>query len=388
LIRDGQPVLKPDYKLEWSRLHPGYPVQVPVVDIVEIGAGGGSIAWTDTQGAFRVGPHSAGADPGPACYGLGGTQPTVTDAKLLTGVLDPDRFAGGRMELDMALAACAMRPLAEHLRCSIADAACAVIRLVEANMINALKLVTVQRGHDPRELTLVASGGGGPMHAAALGRELGVRRTVIPRYAGLFSAWGMLAARPRLDLRRTQFMSVSPGTAEAVRGVFAELRQEATAHFIGTPATALSFTAAIDMRYAGQEHSVAVAIDPAWLTVADLLAAFHSAHRRAYTFALPDTQAELVTFHLAVELDAPRVGLPLLAPGGSVADARRGERPVLFSGERAPVRATVYERDALPPCAELPGPALVEEATSTTLILPAQLLRVDPHGLLVIEKAG
>ena len=384
LIRDGQPVLKPDYKLEWSRLDPGYPVQVPVVDIVEIGAGGGSIAWTDPHGAIRVGPHSAGADPGPACYGLGGAQPTVTDAKLLTGVLDPERFAGGRMRLDRARAAVAMQPIAAHLRCSIADAARAVIRLVESGMINALKLVTVQRGHDPRDLTLVASGGGGPMHAAELGRELGVRRVVVPRHAGLFSAWGMLAARPRLDLRRTRFLPVSPAMPDIARAVFAELQAEAAAHFAGSAARDMAFALAIDMRYAGQEHSVAVSVDPATLSVAGLMAAFHAAHRRAYTFDLPDTPAELVTFHLAAELDAPRVDLPLLAARGTVADARLGERAVLFTELPAPLSTPVYDRDALPPGAMLAGPALVEEATSTTLVLPDQTLQVDPHGLLVI----
>ncbi len=386
LIRDGKPVLKPDYKLEWSRLDPGYPVQVPVVDIVEIGAGGGSIAWTDPHGAIRVGPHSAGADPGPACYGLGGTLPTVTDAKLLTGVLDPARFAGGSIRLDMALAAAAMQPLAAHLGCSVTNAARAVIRLAEAGMMNALKLVTVQRGHDPRDLTLVASGGGGPMHAAELGRELGARRVVIPRFAGLFSAWGMLAARPRLDLRRTHFLPVSAGMPAQVGAIFRDLSGEADAHFISAATGAAIVTRAVDMRYAGQEHSVAVPIDPDRLTPNGLMAAFHAAHRRAYTFALPDTPAELVTFHLAVERDAPRVELPLLPQTGTVAGAQRGVRNVLFADLPGPVTTAVYERDALPPGADLPGPLLIEEATATTLVLPGQTLRTDPHGLLIIEE--
>jgi N-methylhydantoinase A len=261
-----------------------------------------------------------------------------------------------------------------------------VIRLAEASMINALKLVTVQRGHDPRDLTLVASGGGGPMHAAELGRELGVRQTVIPRFAGLFSAWGMLAARPRLDLRRTRFMAVSPLTADAVRSIFSVLRHEAAMHFAGAPPTAVSFTAAIDMRYVGQEHSVAVGVEPATLTVAELMASFHAAHRRAYTFDLPETPAELVTFHLAVELDAPRVGLPTLPSAGSIADARRGVRSVLFSGLPDPLPTPVYDRDALPPNAALAGPALVEEATATTVVLPGQALHVDSYGLLVIQE--
>ena len=166
LVRNGQPVLRPDYKLEWSRLSQGYPLQVPVVDIVEIGAGGGSIARIDENGSIKVGPQSAGSDPGPACYGRGGKDPTVTDAVVLTGVVDPQRFAGGRIKLAPELSATAFEPIASALQVSIVAAAKAVISLAEANMINALKLVTIQRGHDPRDLTMVVSGGGGPMHAA------------------------------------------------------------------------------------------------------------------------------------------------------------------------------------------------------------------------------
>jgi N-methylhydantoinase A len=262
LIRDGQPVLKSDYKLEWTRLVPGYPVQVPVVDIVEIGAGGGSIAYFGPAGELRVGPESAGADPGPACYGRGGEKPTVTDAKLLTGAIDPDRFAGGRMRLDKALAAAAYRPVAERLGTSVLGAAEAAIRLAEANMINALKLVTIQRGHDPRDLTMVVSGGGGPMHAATLGRELGVKRTVIPRHVGLFSAWGMLAARPRLDLRQTSFSTLSADTPETARALFRRLEDEAAAYFGASPGAMLIFDRQIEMRYVGQEHTVAASFDP------------------------------------------------------------------------------------------------------------------------------
>jgi N-methylhydantoinase A len=387
LVRDGRPVLKPDYRLEWSRRDPGYPVQVPVVDIVEIGAGGGSIAWTDAQGRLHVGPQSAGADPGPACYARGGTAPTVTDAKLLTGVLDPERFAGGQFRLDVDRAAAAFAPLARHLNLPLVAAADAVIRLAEAGMINVLKLLTVQRGHDPRDLTLLAAGGGGPMHAAVLGRELGVRRVVVPRYAGLFSAWGMLAARPRLDLRRTQFAPVGPDTPALVARVFAELRAEAAAYF-ATDAAALHFAAAIDMRYAGQEHTVAVATAPEIANADNLLAAFHAAHEQAYTFSLPDTPAEMVTFHLTAERDAPQVTLPELPPTGTVDAARLGERPVYFGESGESLVTPLFDRATLPPGTCLPGPLLVQEPTATTLVLPGQALSVERHGLLVIEETG
>ena len=385
LLRDGRPALKADYRLEWTRLSPGYPVQVPVVDIVEVGAGGGSIARVDATGRLHVGPESAAADPGPACYARGGTEPTVTDAKLLTGVLDPERFAGGRIRLDPARAAAAFAPLGTRLGLSAVEAADAVIRLAEANMVNMLKLVTIQRGHDPRDLTLLASGGGGPMHASVLGRELGVRQIVVPRYAGLFSAWGMLAARPRLDLRQTHYAAVTAEAPSLVARMFGTLMKEAAAH-LDCPADRLHVTCNIDMRYAGQEHTVAVATDPDSCDAGRLLEAFHTAHELAYTFRMPDTPAEMVTFHLAAELDTPQVRLPELHAPSSVEDASLGQREVFFGEFGGWLPADVFDRDLLPAGARLPGPMLVLEPTTTTLVLPGQMLRVERHGLLLIAE--
>jgi N-methylhydantoinase A len=382
LVRDGRMVLRPDYKLEWTRLAPGYPVQVPVVDIVEIGAGGGSIARIDESGAIRVGPQSAGSDPGPACYARGGTAPTVTDAKLLTGAIDPYEFAGGKIRLNPALAARAFAPLAAHLGLSVVAAAEAVIGLAEANMINALKLVTIQRGHDPRDLTMVVSGGGGPMHGATLGRELGVKRIVVPRHAGLFSAWGMLAARPRIDLHRTRLMALNDDSLAAALEIFATLEREAAERF--APASALVLpTHAIEMRYAGQEHTVATRFDPT-AGLPALFTAFHAAHEQAYTFRLDDTGVEMVTFHLAAELDTPRIGMPELSGTGRLADALAGHRDLCVGGNA--VSAPVYHRERLPAGARFDGPALVDEATTTTMVLPGQHVRVDRFGLLSIEE--
>jgi N-methylhydantoinase A len=385
LIRDGQPVLKSEYKLEWTRLVPGYPVQVPVVDIVEIGAGGGSIAHIGPAGELRVGPESAGADPGPACYGRGGEKPTVTDAKLLTGAIDPDRFAGGRMRLDKALAEKAFRPIAEHLGTSVLGAAEAAIRLAEANMINALKLVTIQRGHDPRDLSMVVSGGGGPMHAAMLGRELGVRRTVIPRHVGLFSAWGMLTARPRFDLRQTSFSTLGAATPETARALFRRLEEEAAAYFGARADTPLVYDRQIEMRYVGQEHTVATPFDPDG-DADKLREAFHAKHEQTYTFRLPDTDVELVTYHLGAELDTPRVDLPEIATAGPLEAALIGELDVYFGENGGESRANVYDRERLPPGAVLDGPVLIEEATATTLVLPGQRATIDRFGLIAIEE--
>ena len=386
-IEDGEPQVTTDYRLEATRIRYGYPVRVPVIDIVEIGAGGGSIAWFDEGGTLCVGPRSAGADPGPACYGRGGAEPTVTDAKLITGVLNPANFAGGRLSLDVGRARAAMGKVADGLGCRVNEAAVAVIRLVDANMINALKLVSIQRGHDPRDFALMVGGGGGAMHGASLGRELGVKEIAVPRFPGLFSAWGMLATAPRRDfvltaLRRAESLDIAD-----VRALFAELHEEAERYF-ASEGRHDTFTTAchIDMRYAGQEHAVTVPIDLDRTTRDSLLDAFHAAHERAYTFRLADTAVELVTFRLTATADVARPELtPWAAEGRSAEAAARGIREVDF-GEDGRHETRIYDRDLLPPGFETDGPVIVEEPSSTTLIFPGQCVRVDDLGFLRITE--
>jgi len=316
LIRGGEPQVDSRYSLERSRLSPGYPLLLPVVDIVEIGAGGGSLAQIAANGSLAVGPESAGADPGPACYGRGGAGATVTDAKLLTGVLDPERFAGGRLRLEAAAAAAAMRPLAQELGLSVEAAALAVIRVAEANMINALRLVSVQRGHDPRDFALLVSGGGGAMHGAALARELGAGEVLVPPHAGIFSAWGMLATVPRLDRERALRATLSQSSLEAVEPQFAEMAAEAAAHFAAfAPDAGIAHLRALDLRYRGQEHSVTVPVQAG--AAADAVRkAFDAAHERAYTFRLDDAEAELVGLRVSSRLDWPVLAPPPLDPVG------------------------------------------------------------------------
>ena len=381
LVLDGRPTLKDEYRLEWSRLNPGYPVQVPVVDIVEIGAGGGSIARIADDGALTVGPESAGADPGPACYGQGGRHPTVTDAKLICGVLDPGRFAGA-VRLDRAAAADAFAALAARMGRDVETAASAAIAVAEAKMINALKLVSVQRGHDPRDMALLVSGGAGPMHAASLGRELGVARVIVPPMAGLFSALGMLSTAPRVDVARTRLPADASrfrdrsGDPLRTRG-----RGAGSARRRRRPADRRN----VDMRYRGQEHTVAVAAGPDIGDVATS-SAFGSAHEKAYTFRLDGTPAELVTYAVTASAAAPRVEpAPRPAPPRSH-DTHRLPRRIL-AGSTA-FYAAVYDRDALPVGSVGSGPALVEEATSTTLVLPGQTFTVDDLGCLVIAEGA
>ncbi len=389
-IEDGTPKVTTEYRLEYSRTQFGYPLRVPVVDIVEIGAGGGSIAWFDKAGLLKVGPVSAGADPGPACYGRGGTEPTVTDAKLITGVINPTNFAGGQFDLDEDKAHVAMEKVARGIGLDVAAAAVAVIRTVEANMINALKLVSIQRGHDPRDFAMVVGGGGGPMHGAALGRELGVKEVIVPLYPGLFSAWGMLATEPRRDFMQTVLRRAEEVEAGDVRVLFARLKQEAEQYFrtdVHMADAEIAFEGRIDLRYLGQEHTVTVPVDLEAAKVESILAAFHDAHEKTYTFRLDDTPVEFVTYRLAASAKVPRPELKMLASEGrSLEAARKPARTVDFA-EDGRHDAAVYERDRLPAGATLEGPLVVEEATATTLIHPGQTLRVDPFGFLRITDA-
>lgn len=387
LIRDGRPQLAPQYNLDKTRIWPGYPVQVPVVDIVEIGAGGGSIAWLDEGGRLHVGPRSAGSEPGPACYGRGGDLPTVTDAKLVIGILDPVNFANGQMQLDLDAARAAFQPIATALGTSIEGAALAVVRIAEAGMIDALKLVTVQRGHDPRELSFVVSGGAGPMFASKLGRELHVRSTVIPVFPGIFSAWGMLAAYPSVDIRRTHFGEANAAVMETVSGIFDELVEEALRHFGVADRERLTLTCRLEARYKGQEHSVGAAFEPRW-TTQRFLETFHAAHETAFTFSLPGTPVEVTNVHLHAELVANVVGLAQLpGDGRSLEGATMGACKVFIDEAAGWVECRRLDRERLPIDVDITGPLLVEEATTTTLVLPGQVLRMQPAGLLVIREA-
>ena len=361
-----------------------------MVDIVEIGAGGGSIAWFDKAGLLKVGPLSAGAEPGPACYGRGGEEPTVTDAKLITGVINAANFADGQFILDETKARSAMEKIARILNISVEQAAVAVIRTVDANMINALKLVSIQRGHDPREFAMVVGGGGGAMHGAPLGRDIGVKDIIVPLYPGLFSAWGMLATEPRCDFMQTVLQRAEEVDAADIRALFNRLKQSAEKYFRTDANMAdaeITYEDRIDLRYLGQEHSVTVPVTTETATVESILANFHDAHEKTYTFRLDDTPVEFVTYRLAASANVPRPVLnKLSAEGRSLEAARQDSRMVDFP-EDGRHEAAVYARDKLPAGTLLNGPLIVEEATSTTLVHPGQKLRVDDFGFLHITNA-
>ena len=391
LIEGGEVQITTDYRLEATPRSSGYPLKTPTVDIVEIGAGGGSIAWFDTGGALRVGPLSAGADPGPACYGRGGVEPTVTDALLISGVLDPAYFLGGQLRVDLALSRRAYEPIATRLAVSIEEAAAGVIRVVNAQTIDALKLISVRRGYDPRDFTLVAFGGGGPTHAGALLDELGARRLVIPPFPGTFSAWGMLLTEPRVDRVRTRVLPLETTDPDAIERLFAESEADAIAALSAQGFAAETIPPprrGLDMRYRGQEHTVEVPVSGGdALDREALSAAFHERHRRRYTFALEETPVEIV--NIRVTATAPISRPALGTPGAIAGNPRKGARSVLFgNGDGAPVTRPVstpiFERARLPLGFTVTGPVIVEEPSTTTVVHPGQQLWVDAAGNLVI----
>jgi N-methylhydantoinase A len=384
LVERGDVRVTSEYHIERSPLHAGYPLKVPVVDVVEIGAGGGSIAWIDPAGALKVGPHSAGADPGPACYGLEGSEPTLTDGNVIAHRINPEYFLGGRIRLDVERAREALRPIADALEVSVEEAALGVIRIANANMIHLLKLVSVRRGRDPREFSIVAFGGGGSMHATALARELRVPRVIVPPAPGHFSAWGMLASDLRHDVVQTRFVRAEAldraasdeiwrGLEERLLGTFADER---------VPPERVTFARSADMRYAGQEHTVNVPI-PDGYDPGETARRFHNLHDQLYTFRL-SSPIEFVNFRLTGFGTVRKPELARIATNGDGSAARKGVRGVDFD-ELGRHEATIYERSLLGAGAELEGPAVVEEPAASTVVFPGQRLRVDEYGNVIIE---
>jgi N-methylhydantoinase A len=360
----------------------GYPVQVPVVEVVEIGAGGGSIAWVDDAGGLHVGPQSAGAEPGPACYGAGGEEPTVTDANLVCGRLDPAYFLGGSMPLQADAAWQALERLGDRLGVGVREAARGVLRFATAQMVHAIRLVSVRRGHDPRDFTFIAYGGAGPLHAAPLARELGVSRTVIPPAPGNFSAFGMLLSELRSDAVRTHIGELDPAI---LAQLFDELEKQARAE-LEEPAGTLEVSRFAELRYVGQEHGIELPLPPGPIDDAAMGSLRHDFDRRseeAYAFSLR-VRVEMVSARVSVSAPVAPVRWNVARFGaGRSFDDRQVDFDV-HGGERT---ATVIERSALTSRESMTGPCVVQEEASTTVVLPGQRVVADELGNLVITEA-
>jgi N-methylhydantoinase A len=385
LIEDGNVKISTDYYVERTRRTPGYPIQTPVSEIVEIGNGGGSIAWVDAGGKLHVGPRSAGALPGPVAYGRGGTEPTTTDANLLLGRIDPASFAGGEVQPDWTAVRRAFDALGRKLGVSGDEAARGVVRIANANMTNALRLVSTNKGYDPRDFALIAFGGGGPMHAVALARELKVPRVIVPINSSVFSAWGMLLTDLRRDFVQTRLLPLAVSSAPAIAAQFRGMVAEAEAGFradgIDAGASQLACEYLLDMRYQGQEHTVKVAVPLAGeaLDVGHAAELFHVAHEKRYTYRLGNP-VQIVNFHLVARVLVPKPDLPRRAVTGcTLADAVSGRRRVDYDADGIH-NATIYDGTRLEPGMELHGPAVVQEAVVTLVVGPGQRVTIDPYG--------
>ncbi|QOR70591.1 hydantoinase/oxoprolinase family protein [Ruania alkalisoli] len=388
LVREGRPTSSTGMTLD------GRPVRAPMLDINTVGAGGGSIAWIDEGGHLKVGPRSAGADPGPACYGRGNDEPTVTDANVVLGILNQETLLGGAMPIDASRSFSAVERLGSQLGLSAVETAQGIISVVTANMVRAIRVISVQRGYDPADYALVAFGGAGPLHSGRLAAELGVRRTLIPQRPGALSALGMLMTELRADFSRTHIAVLDHRNVTWISEAFRSLDQDARDWFDRerVPAPAQNTRWVADLRYVGQNYELTVPVpatdaDDAWRrTVA---ASFHDAHHTRYGYASPDQPVEIVTVRIEATGDVPRAQFPCQERTDvPICAAQAGTREVFLPeyDERRPV--PLYDRRLLQHGHVVHGPAVIEQYDTTFLVLPGQDVHVDPWLVLVAEPGA
>ena len=380
LIEDGNLKFASESKVE------GYPVQISTIDLNIVGAGGGSVAWLDDWGGLHVGPRSAGANPGPVCYGIGGTEPTVTDANLITHRLDPDYFLGGEMPLDAEAAYRAIdEKIARPLAMTTMEAAIGILEIANATMIRAIKLVTVERGYDPHDFVLIAFGGAGPLHATRLAEELEIPVVIVPPYPGNTSAFGMVMADMRYDYvaTRIQYLDgMEPTCAEdTLQDLEAQAHNQLTAE--GIPVDRQLLTRSCDVRYFGQAYELNIPIQGQIVSNDDLHRlglAFHATHRRTHGHSMEGDPVEVVNFRVSAIGTSPELHLVNQWTNGR--KALKGRRDVFFRD--GTIRSPVYDRHSLKSGHQIDGPAVLEQIDSTTIICPGQSGRVDINGNLII----
>ncbi len=376
LIVDGSPSTSNEAKIE------GLPIQMSVVDINVIGAGGGSIAWEEA-GAMRVGPQSAGSDPGPICYGRGGDRPTVSDANLVLGRLDGANFAGSQVTLDAAAAEKAMESMGARFGLGAPAMAQGIVDIINAKMADAIRTITIRQGIDPRDFTLVAFGGAGPAQAAALADELGTRDVIVPVLPGAFSAWGMLQTDVRHDFKITHYGFWDQMTAADIERGFSRLECEGRAELVtdGVPDRNVSFERAIDFRYHGQEYVLTIQVPNETLDLESVRTSFDAAYARQYGHNNPEARVEMTNLRIAAlgKLDRPDPAEP--GPADSAPERRRS---VYFSGNAIPT--AIVQRAVIGPDETVRGPAIIEEGTATTLVPPGWKATVITGGNLLLGR--
>ena len=397
LIEHGTPRITKEYEVgtaaraERGAKGAGYPIRTPVIDLVEIGAGGGSIAWVDPGGVLRVGPQSAGADPGPVSYGQGGTEPTITDANLVLHRLDPDHFLGGEMHLDEEAAYRAIKEkCADPLGLDVVEVALGIVEIANTAMVNALRRISVQRGYDPRDFVLVAFGGAGPVHANRLAAELEIPTVLVPMSPGTTSAMGLLVTDLKHDYSTTLIQRADRLDVEMVNRLYHEMEERGKKALLaeGMEHSSIGFERQVDMRYVGQSYELPIPLGDGKVEDAleRMLQHFHEEHERAYGFAAPGEPVEFVTLrHTAVGSIAKPKLHELPERSGDVNAARRAVRQVYFAEAGGFVDCPSYDRYQLAAGGVIEGPAIVEEMDSTTVIHPGFLAEVDRYGNLLIR---
>ena len=387
LLQDGQCQLASE-----AVVH-GYPIKAPMLDIHTVGAGGGSIAYVDNGGLLKVGPRSAGANPGPVCYGLGNTEPTVTDANVVLQTLNPTHLLAGRMAINRQLAVDAIAGLAEKLGLGVMETAQGILSVVIANMARAIRVISVQRGHDPRDYALVAFGGAGPLHAARLAKELEMTRVVIPRSPGILCATGLLLTDLRADFASTQLRILDEDALSSINSAFQSLEHQANAWFEEERIAAHDRTLArsVDVRYLGQNYEIAVPVPDSHAsgrTLAAIAERFAIEHERLYGFAAPDNPIQLVTCRASAAGQVRKaVFLPSPEQGADASAARIGARQVWMPELGDFVECPIYDRALLGAGNLIQGHAIIEQMDTTTIVLPGMTAKVEPYLNLILELA-
>ncbi len=391
LVRNLEPNINTDYYIGRDKYNPGYPVKVPTLDIVEIGNGGTSIAWIDETNNLKVGPKAAGAYPGPVAYGKGGKDITVTDAYIVCGFLNQEELLGGKIKVNKRLAEEAISNIAKYYNMSIEEVSYGIVKIANNNAVNAVRLISVQRGYDPREFTLVAYGGSGPMFAPFVAEELDIKKIIVPFLpAGVFSAWGMLVSDIRHDLVLSYPLRIDKeNSMDLINEKFNELESKIRSILIseGFEEEDIVMLRYAEMRYYGQEHTVKVNIMPGKIgtgEIEEIKRRFHEAHEIAYAFTL-DSPIEIVNFHVSGVVKAESIPLMKIERNNSdISKALIGKRKVFYEGKYE--EWNVYNKEFLPINYQIDGPAIIEDPTSTSLILEGQMGMLDSYGNLIIER--
>jgi N-methylhydantoinase A len=386
LIKDGEAAVQNRGKIE------GRDISLPMIDINTVSAGGGTLARVDRFGQLEVGPESAGAAPGPACYGRGGEEPTITDCNLVLGYLSPDNFLGGKMKLDTAAAYRAIEThVATKLNLSVEDAAEGIVRIINVKMQEAIKAISTMRGHDLRDFQLLAFGGAGPLHAGAIAAELGMAGVVAPLYPGVYSAMGLLMSDVKHDYIRSRMAALVHVTGDEIGKIFAELESHATRDLRdeGFALPQIGIERALDMRYAGQGYEITIPCEYPLNSesITALRARFDETHKQMFGHTAPDEPVEIVSYRLRGIGRVPPVTLSKYEPEGRpLSGALRETRKARFNG--VTLDCPVYQRERLDVGATFAGPAIVDQLDATTVVPPGQTARVDAYKNILIQESA